>query len=630
MAPIWQILKTNKHPKWGHVVCLIIFSFCCAHAQRDTITNYYEVENIALPPGLRAETGGLDFMPDGRLVACFHLGEVMMYNPKTKTWKKFAEGLHDPLGVAVISNSEILVMQRPELTRLKDTNNDGIADRYETVTDDFGMSGNYHEFAFGPLKDPEGNYFIALNVASSGAGIRSEIRGTYDSLSRAGRMYSCVPYRGWVMKYIVKTGKLVPYASGFRSPNGLGFDAAGNLYVADNQGDWLGTSKLYHVQKDKFYGHVASLIWRPDFPRVNPISLPVRQLDSLRTVEAVAFPHTEIAHSPTQSLLDNTGGKFGPYSGQLLVGEMDYGRLLRVQTEEIDGQRQGFCVAFGDGTGLIKGNNRLVFDRKGTLWVGHNDHGWVGDEGIQRIKWTGKTPLDMLNMRLTAKGFDITFTLPIDQKTVAKDQFTFKRYYYEYHEAYGSKQFDIKPVAVQSATILADGRTVSLVLSDMQAGYIYDLKMGDIQTPDGKTLMNRAAYYTLNKLKTADIAKPTTSEAAFLDRYQGRQLIVGSGGGITGAWKEYRLLENGQTYVRTHLDAGFTLQKTLPTADVAPLFKQAQQAHWKPLDEPGNVYYYVSQKKGSQQITIKWGYPKIKPADEFQKLYNKLVEITKL
>ncbi len=469
-------------------------------SQKDTITNYYTVENIALPKGLRAETGGMDFMPDGRLVACFHLGEVMTYNPKTKVWKKFAEGLHDPLGLAVVSNSEILVMQRPELTRVKDTNNDGVADSYETVTDDFGLSGNYHEFAFGPLKDRDGNYFIALNVASNGAGIRPEIRGTYDSLSRQGRMYSCVPYRGWVMKYITKTGKLEPYASGFRSPNGLGFDANGDLYVSDNQGDWLGTSKLYHVQKGNFYGHVASLIWRPNFPRVKPLSLPVSRLDSLRTPEAVAFPHTEIAHSPTQPLLDNTGGKFGPFGGQLLVGEMDYGRLLRVQTEEINGQRQGFCVAFADGTGLIKGNNRLAFDKEGTLWVGHNDHGWVGEEGIQRIRWTGKIPLDILSMKLTSTGFDVTFTQPINPKTIAKEQFNLKRYYYEYHAAYGSKQFDVTPVAVQSVRISADARTVSLDLSDLKAGYIYDLKMGDIQAANGQLLMNHAAYYTLNQL----------------------------------------------------------------------------------------------------------------------------------
>jgi hypothetical protein len=35
----------------------------------------------------------------------------------------------------------------------------------------------------------------------------------------------------------------------------------------------------------------------------------------------------------------------------------------------------------------------------------------------------------------------------------------------------------------------------------LKAGYVYDLKMGELQTSDGKLLMNRAVFYTLNQLK---------------------------------------------------------------------------------------------------------------------------------
>ncbi|WP_332369419.1 hypothetical protein [Spirosoma telluris] len=156
----------------------------------DTISDYYEVETIPTPPGLVAETGGLSFLPDGRMAACFHRGEVMLYNPKTKTWKLFAEGLHDPLGVIAINNRELLVIQRPELTRLTDINGDGLADNYETVTDQFGMSGNYHEFAFGPVRDKKGNLYISLNTASNGAGIRDEVRGSMMDLGDRG---VCMP-----------------------------------------------------------------------------------------------------------------------------------------------------------------------------------------------------------------------------------------------------------------------------------------------------------------------------------------------------------------------------------------------------------------------------------------------------
>src|SRR5881392_3968384 len=47
------------------------------------ILEYYDIEDIALPPGV-ANTDGVAFMPDGRLVACFQAGQVYTYNPKTK------------------------------------------------------------------------------------------------------------------------------------------------------------------------------------------------------------------------------------------------------------------------------------------------------------------------------------------------------------------------------------------------------------------------------------------------------------------------------------------------------------------------------------------------------------------
>ena len=54
---------------------------------------------------------------------------------------ELGEGVPEPL-----DRDDILVMQRPELTRLTDTRGYGVADRYETVAADFGFSGNYHEY----------------------------------------------------------------------------------------------------------------------------------------------------------------------------------------------------------------------------------------------------------------------------------------------------------------------------------------------------------------------------------------------------------------------------------------------------------------------------------------------------
>ncbi|GAA4465851.1 hypothetical protein GCM10023189_47090 [Nibrella saemangeumensis] len=466
----------------------------------DTITDYYEVQTIPMPAGLTAETGAMAFLPDGRLIACFHRGEVMMYTPKTKTWKLFAEGLHDPLGILVISNRELLIMQRPELTRLKDTDGDGVADVYETVTDQFGLSGNYHEFAFGPVRDKQGNLYIGLNAASSGAGIRDELRGRYEPLGRQGKMYSCVPYRGWIMR-LTPDGKLLPFACGFRSPNGMFIDAKDRLFVTDNQGDWLGTSKLYHVEQGKFYGHPPSLVWKEGFPDVDPTTLPPATLDSMRVREMIAFPHQRLAHSPTQIVVDNTGGRFGPFAGQMLVGEMDFSRLLRILPDEVNGQLQGAAIPFFDNAGLRKGNNRLVFAPDGSLWLGQTDHGWAGDRGIQRLVYKGGTLLDVMAMHLTPTGFELTFTQPLDEASAkALTNYQFRRFYYKYHASYGSPETDSQPVPVTAVTLSPDRKSVSLTLNELKPNHVYELMLGDLRSA-GKRICNRMLYYTLNQLK---------------------------------------------------------------------------------------------------------------------------------
>ena len=482
----------------------------------NVIKEAYLVESIQMPEGLNSEVGGLGFLSDGRLVACFHRGEVMIYNPATEEWKLFAEGLHDPLGLLIISDSEIWVMQQPELTRIRDTDGDGQADLYENVTDDFGISGNYHEFNYGPVKDKQGTFFIALNTGSSGDGILPQVRGKLNTLGRDGdkgnrQMFSVVPYRGWVLQ-ITPEGKVKPFAMGLRSPNGLGFDSEGNLLVADNQGDWVASSALYHIEEGKFYGHPASLVWKDGWNRGNPFYLPISQLNEMRTRAAVVFPQGIMANSPAQLLCDTTQGKFGPFGGQLLVGEMNRERIVRVMLEKVGGALQGACVPFIDGKGLRMGNNRLAFAPDGSLWVGQTDHGWAGAEGIQRIRFTGQTPMDIYNMNLTSQGFDMTFTQPVDAQSAADpDNYEFRHYYYDYYKKDETEpvdksiQLDVQQVAVTAVKISPDGKKVSLALKDLRPGYIYELKLKNIISADGTPLENELICYTLNNLRKTDL-----------------------------------------------------------------------------------------------------------------------------
>ena len=116
---------------------------------------------------------------------------------------------------------------------ISDTEGDGEAGQDRTVGDDLGMTGNDHEFAFGPARDAHGNLFVGLNLASSGASLRPELRGEFRhyGLSRegfkansygkaSGRMYAATPYRGWVLN-ITPEGKMTPFAPGLRSTHRL-------------------------------------------------------------------------------------------------------------------------------------------------------------------------------------------------------------------------------------------------------------------------------------------------------------------------------------------------------------------------------------------------------------------------
>ena len=310
------------------------------------VSAYYDIENIALPD-VEPSADGLAVMPDGRVVVAFYNGSVWFYDARTKAWSMFAEGLHTPLGVLPLSNREVLVMQMPELTLLVDRDGDGRADLYKTVSDDFGLSGNYAEFAFGPVRDAEGSLYFSLGTGSNmGAPLTSEVRGFLNPLGSWGRMTSPVPYRGWIMK-VTPDGKTIPWAAGLREPNGLGIDPQGRLFAIDNQGDWVGSGSFYRIEQGKFYGHAPDLIWREDFQGgKQSLDTPVAELDRLRTRASVIFPYGDMSNSPTQPVWDATGGQFGPFTGQAFLGEMNQQYLMRVMLEDVDGETQGAVTPF--------------------------------------------------------------------------------------------------------------------------------------------------------------------------------------------------------------------------------------------------------------------------------------------
>lgn len=521
-----NINYTNK--KLKSIVFLLLFTFCFSiEAQNSSDENdYYRLTTIPVPEGIKVEGGGVLSLPDGNLAVCTRRGDVwIIENPSMEngvppTFKKFASGLHEPLGLAY-KNGALYTAQRGELTKLVDTDVDGIADVYQTIYA-WPLSTHYHEYSFGPLLAPDGDFFVTANVAF---GNEEWWRGE-----------SRVPWRAWTMK-ISEDGAMEPWATGMRSPAGYGL-YNDELFYTDNQGDWVGSGAVWHVPKGTFAGHPAGLRWSGE--KNSPIKLTEEQFYSKidkrqvrkngRYVKpenvadekdpdfvyemkahfpelklpAVILPHGILGISNSEILEDNTGGKFGPFNGQLLVGDMGQSKIMRVVLEKVKGEYQG--VAFDFRSGFQSGVMRMDFDSNGRLFVGETNRGWgsagTTNSGLQYLSWTGRMPFEMKTVKAMPDGFEIEFTKPVDKSTAENlDSYSGKSYIYKYHAAYGSPQTNIENIAFKGVKVSDDGLKVRLVTDNLRQYYVHEIVLSGVKSKENNNIaLHPSFYYTLNNI----------------------------------------------------------------------------------------------------------------------------------
>lgn len=486
--------------------------------------DYYRIVTIPTPEGVLLEVGGVATLPDGRIAVSTRRGDVWtienpsMENGNAPLFRLFASGLHEPLGLAY-KDDALYAAQRGELTKLVDTNGDGKADVYETVYS-WPISGHYHEYSFGPKIAPDGSFFVTGNVAF---GDEEWWRGE-----------SRRPWRGWTIK-IHPDGTLEPWATGMRSPCGQGM-IDGEFFYTDNQGDWIGSGGVWHVTKGCFTGHPAGLRWTnlPNSPvkltteqlyaRVDPRQVkkngqyvkPANVVDEKPNLffevkkdfpevrlPAVWLPHGILGISNSEIIRDETAGKFGPFTGQLFVGDQGQSKIMRVVLEKVKGEFQG--VAFEFRSGFQSGVLRMNWGHDGSLYAGETNRGWgsagTSSSGLQRLVWTGRTPVEMKTVRAMPDGFEIEFTTPVD-KSKAEDLASYdgKSFIYKYHPVYGSPTINEEKLAIKGVKVSDDGLRVRVVVDNLRQYYVHQIDVPGIRSKDGVPVLHTTAYYTLNNI----------------------------------------------------------------------------------------------------------------------------------
>ncbi len=412
--------------------------------QVDTITVPYDN-----PSKSYMRLTGVDFFSDGKRAAvCTMDGDVWIVSGLDEkldrvVWKRFASGLFQSLGLRIVDDA-VHTLGRDQITRFHDFNNDGEADFYENFNNDCGVTPNYHEFAHDLQTDRAGNFYYAKGSNLGGP---------------------VVPYHGCLVR-VAKDGKSSEvWTTGFRAPNGISVGPDDTVTTSDNQGNWTpGTPVNYITQKGQFCGFLPCSGMKPP-PKERPAPL-------------CWVPYA----------LDNSGGgqvwctseKWGPFKDQLF--HLSYGKcalfyVLREKTGDDAWQGGSVKFPFKFLSGVMRGRFNPV---DGQLYL-VGMRGWQTDANrdgcFQRVRYTGKPAHLPLSTKVTSTGIAITFSDPLDKESASSvDSYSVAWCNLKWTSAYGSDEYWVsdpnkkgrEPLPVKSATLSADGKTVTLSIDGLK------------------------------------------------------------------------------------------------------------------------------------------------------------------
>lgn len=478
----------------------------------------------ARPSWFKPMVGGMDFFSDGRLALCTWDSEGSVYilegvhdrAVEKIDVKRVASGLGECLGLTIVDD-EIFVLQKHELTHLVDHNDDSAIDEYRTISNQWRASANFHEFAFG-LEYEDGYFYAALATAIEPGGASTNPQ---------------IPDRGKAIKISRADGHVEFIAHGLRTPNGIGRGVDNQLFIADNQGDWLPASKIVHVQQNAFYGSRSV-----DFAGTE---------GKKETLPVVWLPQDEIGNSPSQPLYLN----LGDYTGQMLHGEVTHGGLKRVFAEKVDGAYQGAVFRFTQG--LEAGVNRVAWAPDGkTLFVGgignpgnwsHTGKKWFG---LEKLQFNDRKAFEMLKVSARSNGMELEFTEPLEAgRGITADEYRVQQWFYKPTKDYGGDKLDLRDLEILSVNISADRKSVFLELAGMKPGHLVYIRIVDpFLSRTGQSLWTTEAWYTLNAIpqgkpgfKRQEKPQPHNTLTAE-QRQDGWQLLFD--GETTNGWRNYQ------------------------------------------------------------------------------------------
>ena len=438
------------------------------------------------PYGIQMRIGGFDFFKDGRTAAVSTWdGDVWLVRNideklENLEWKRFAAGLHEPLGLKIVDDV-IYTVADDQITRFHDLNGDDEADFYENFNNDWDLTSGFHAFCFDLHTDNAGNFYFAFG---------SPVRSGGRSFERLGR------HHGSIIKVSKDGSRLERYATGLRAPNGMGVSPTGQVTSGDNEGTFVPRSPINWMKPGSFHGVIDVAANWEKF-KTTPT---VRERSNGRP------QHLDPSEAPKPLAwlpkgVDNSGGgqvwvtsdRWGPFDKELL--HMSYGRsaLYLVLKENKGGQMQGGVVKFP--LRFTSSCMRARFNPwDGQLYVA-GLKGWQTNAGkpggLDRVRYTGAHVAMPNALRIKGNGLEIGFTSKLD-KELAEDitSYAIRSTNIRWTQGYGSGEQDKKSYEVKTAKLLPGGKTVFFEVPTIGPAHQMEINI-DVETAGGDEIVTK-------------------------------------------------------------------------------------------------------------------------------------------
>jgi hypothetical protein len=455
----------------------------------DTLTLPYDN-----PYGSIFYVTGLGFLRDGRIAISTIYGDVWFVGGTSKgavqgaiddklgrlTWKRFATGMYQPLGMVVRTGDlkagtpdAIYVLERGQITRLRDLNGDDEADVYDNFYNGWQTTGAGHA------------YDTALKLGADGAFYFFKGQTPEPDCRESGCLVRVSP----------SGSDHEVFATGFRHPIALGIDPVlGTITGGDQQGNWVPATRIDQYRRGGFYGDMRTHHRaRPPTDYDKPICWLPQYVDNSAGGQ-VAVPR----------------GAWGPLGGGLL--HLSWGRCTVhwLMRQSVEGVVQG-GVARLPIPKLLSGPITGAFNpRDGHLYV-VGLHGWQTagqkDGCLQRVRHTGAKLHLPLEVLARAEGLEVRFSEQLDRATAADvKNYSIEQWNYRYSEQYGSDHWSVSDptrmghdaVKIADAVVSPTGRSVLLRIPDLKPAMQFKLAYR-LKAEDG-TPVEDTIHHTVHKL----------------------------------------------------------------------------------------------------------------------------------